>query len=97
MGVAHGASFPGKRRQSGNPEMRGADKLRKPIRCEEDGGPANGESPRAGPRADGKGLRSRRPVETASAEKATAEQGRVVARGEEGVNREGGSGAASPG
>ena len=73
MGVAHGASFPGKRRQTWNPEMRGADKLRKPIRCEEDGGPTNAELPRAGPRADGKGPRSRRPAETASAEKATAE------------------------
>ena len=73
MGVAHGASFPGKRRQTWNPEMRGADKLRKPISCEEDGGPTNAELPRAGPRADGKGPRSRRPAETASAEKATAE------------------------
>lgn len=70
MGVAHGASFPGKRRRRGNPEVRDADKSRKPIRCEEADGPTNGGPPRAGPRAGGGGPGSRPPAKTASAEKA---------------------------
>lgn len=52
---------PGSRRGRKNPEMRGADQCRKPIRQDDDGGPTNGESPKAGPEVgDGKGPGSRR-------------------------------------
>lgn len=51
---------PGSRRRRKNPEMRGADQCGKPIRQDDDGGPTNGESPKAGPEVgDGRGLGSR--------------------------------------
>lgn len=94
MGVAHGASFPGKRRRRGNPEVRDADRVRGSQSAAKRlmGRPMAGRRGRGhGPAEEvpgaGRQQRLRAPRRR--------QQGPAAARGEE-VGGEGCSGASEP-
>lgn len=53
MEVAHGETFSEKPKRTREPGNARGGPVRKPIRQNEDGGPTNGESPRAGPEGGG--------------------------------------------